>query len=61
MQKDKMIKPVEDMASAGYEILKIDKLYDIEQYKYHGDTEILLSLPSPAAEPLSKENNDKTY
>jgi hypothetical protein len=55
MQKDKMIKLIEDMASAGYEIVKIDKLYDIEKYKYHGDIEILPSLPSAVAEPLSKE------
>jgi hypothetical protein len=55
MQKDKMIKFIEDLDSAGYEIIKIDKLYDIEKYEYHGDAEILLSLPSPVAEPLSKK------
>jgi hypothetical protein len=56
MQKDKMIKLAEDLDSIGYEIVKIDKLYDTEQYKYYGDTEILLSLSSPAAKPVSKEN-----
>jgi hypothetical protein len=55
MQKERIIKLIEDMASAGYEIVKIDKLHDIEQYKYFGDTEILLSLPSPVVKPLSKE------
>jgi hypothetical protein len=55
MQKERMIKLIEDLAYAGYEIVKIDKPHDVEQYKYYGDTEILLSLPSPVVKPLSKE------
>jgi hypothetical protein len=56
MQKDKMIKLAEELDSIGYEIVKIDKLPDVDKYRYFGSIEILLSFKTPATNPLSKED-----
>jgi hypothetical protein len=55
MKKDKMIKLIEDMASAGYEIEEINKLNSLERTLGFGDIEMLLSLSSQEKSPLSKE------
>lgn len=55
MQKEKIVKLTEALSSAGYEIIKIDRLNNIK-HKYWGDTKILLSFtPSNRDEPFTKE------
>ncbi|MDR2941729.1 MAG: hypothetical protein LBV17_03960 [Treponema sp.] len=54
MSKEKMIKLYDALASAGYNIIKIDSSF-VSQCKYYGDTELLLSFTPRSPEPLSEE------
>jgi hypothetical protein len=61
MQKERMIKLIEDLASAGYEIVKIDNFHNPDpNYTYgYGDTEILLYFDPAVTKPFSKERMTK--
>jgi hypothetical protein len=55
MQKDKMIKLIEDLNSAGYEVEGINRFRNIEYTLGYGDIEILLSPSSQEKSLFSKE------
>jgi hypothetical protein len=61
MQNDRMIKLIEDLDSAGYEILKIDNFHNPNpNYTYgYGDTEVLLYFDPAVTKPFSKERMTK--
>jgi hypothetical protein len=55
MQKDKMIKLIEDLDSAGYEIEKINRLSRLERTLGFGNIEMLLSPSSQEKSLFSKD------
>jgi hypothetical protein len=55
MTKEKIIQLAEALASAGYEVKKIDTFYNTEQIEKYGNIEIFISPASQIKNPFSKE------